>query len=151
VAVDHKRRAAYVKAYKEKYRAYLAEKARERLATPEGRELVRKRHERYRKRHQERVKQHDKKYRDANALLVQVRKKLRARRVRLATPPWVDMNAVKAIYIEAARTGMAVDHIIPLNSPIVCGLHVENNLQLLTKRQNSSKGNKFTPEVTYGA
>ena len=36
-----------------------------------------------------------------------------------------------------------VDHIIPLNNPIVSGFHVENNLQYLTARENVKKGNKL--------
>lgn len=145
---DLKRRAAYLKAYRERYRDYLSAQKRANRQTPEGREKNRKRQEKYRKRNKAAVKATQRKYRENNELLVKVRKALRNRRVRQATPPWVDMNAVKAIYIEAARTGMTVDHVIPLNSPIVCGLHVENNLQLLTPRQNSVKSNKFTPEVT---
>lgn len=66
-----------------------------------------------------------------------------------ATPKWADRQKIRKIYKEAAlltqRTGIphAVDHIIPLQSPIVCGLHCEANLQILTKTQNSIKHNKF--------
>lgn len=58
-----------------------------------------------------------------------------------ATPAWADLNAIKAIYLEANRLGMEVDHIVPLQGKTVCGLHVSNNLQLLTKSENSRKRN----------
>lgn len=61
------------------------------------------------------------------------------------TVAWADLEAIKAIYKEAARTGMSVDHIIPLQGEFVSGLHVEYNLQLLTSSENASKCNKFTP------
>lgn len=47
--------------------------------------------------------------------------------------------------MEEERTGKAVhvDHIYPLNSPIVCGLHVEDNLRLLFAGDNIAKGNRM--------
>ena len=44
-----------------------------------------------------------------------------------------------------SQTGIKheVDHIIPLQSPFVCGLHVEYNLQVITAKMNRSKGNKL--------
>jgi hypothetical protein len=60
-----------------------------------------------------------------------------------AMPKWADKEKIKQIYLEAKRLGLVVDHIIPLKSKYVCGLHVENNLQLLTATENARKGNKF--------
>lgn len=62
-----------------------------------------------------------------------------------AVVPWADEQAIRAIYKEAVTRGLSVDHIIPLQHPLVCGLHVQGNLQLLTPSENSRKGNKFDP------
>ncbi|MGE5650939.1 MAG: HNH endonuclease signature motif containing protein [Bacillota bacterium] len=60
-----------------------------------------------------------------------------------ATPPWADLGEIRRIYERASVLGLEVDHIIPLRNKIVCGLHVEANLQLLTAEENLKKGNKF--------
>ena len=36
-----------------------------------------------------------------------------------------------------------VDHIIPLQGKIVSGLHIHTNMQIIPKRENCRKSNKF--------
>lgn len=58
------------------------------------------------------------------------------------TPKWADKKKISEIYKNCPK-GYHVDHIIPLQGDIVCGLHVENNLQYLTPKENQSKSNKL--------
>ena len=64
-------------------------------------------------------------------------------------PPWADTEAIDPIYQWAAWLSAAtgrryeVDHIIPLNGRTVSGLHVEANLQILTREDNYEKGNSW--------
>jgi hypothetical protein len=70
-------------------------------------------------------------------------------------PGWANREAIKQIYKEAQRltreTGIPhhVDHIYPLISEYVSGLHVEDNLQILQATENLKKSNKVTigPEI----
>lgn len=68
----------------------------------------------------------------------------------LATPPWQKMVEIKPFYEEAQRltreTGelYTVGHIVPLNHPRVCGLHVPWNLKVEPYKVNFSKGNAWT-------
>jgi len=68
-----------------------------------------------------------------------------------ALASWANLDLIKKIYEEARRltkaTGIkhAVDHIYPLQSKYLCGLHVETNLQILTRVENTSKGNRIWP------
>ena len=69
-----------------------------------------------------------------------------------ATPTWADSEAIKGMYQLAAvfnRTGMNlhVDHIVPLQSDLVCGLHCESNLQLMPASDNISKSNRHWSDM----
>ena len=69
--------------------------------------------------------------------------KRNARKIR-ATPLWADLDAIKDVYLEAQYQQMHVDHTVPLKGKNVCGLHVWDNLQLLTEKENCRKGNSWT-------
>jgi hypothetical protein len=66
-------------------------------------------------------------------------------------PAWANLDAIRAIYAEADRlsreTGVVyqVDHIVPMKSPIVCGLHCEANLRPLPALENAQKSNLLWP------
>jgi 5-methylcytosine-specific restriction endonuclease McrA len=79
-----------------------------------------------------------------------LQRKREARKLR-ATPTWANEVALQAVYAEAARTGLQVDHIVPLRSPLVCGLHWEGNLQLLTAAENARKNNHWWPHMPVAA
>jgi 5-methylcytosine-specific restriction endonuclease McrA len=64
-------------------------------------------------------------------------------------PPWSDLIVIKGIYEECRRvtkiSGIEhhVDHIVPLQNRLVCGLHVPQNLRIITAEENHKKSNKF--------
>lgn len=69
-----------------------------------------------------------------------------------ATPKWLTSNHLTqmAEWYKIAKElqwlsneRLEVDHIIPLNSEIVCGLNVPWNLQILTRSENRKKHNKL--------
>jgi hypothetical protein len=59
-----------------------------------------------------------------------------------ATPNWANLTTIREIY-RTCPEGYHVDHIIPLQNDLVCGLHCEFNLQHLPASENLSKGNRF--------
>jgi 5-methylcytosine-specific restriction endonuclease McrA len=64
-----------------------------------------------------------------------------------ATPAWANLQAIALVYMRARLHGLEVDHIVPINHPLVCGLHVEHNLQLLDGDANRAKGNLWWPDM----
>jgi hypothetical protein len=77
---------------------------------------------------------------------------LRKRRHRNATPKWLtakqktEIRQLYQIAITMSKTTgerYVVDHIIPLISDEVCGLHVPWNLRVITQEENLKKSNKL--------
>lgn len=65
----------------------------------------------------------------------------------LATPKWSESDKIAILYRKASELGMEVDHVVPLKSSLVCGLHCWHNLQLLDRSINISKGNRHWPDM----
>lgn len=68
---------------------------------------------------------------------------IKRRRLAQATPRWADLDAIREFYRVTRAAGFEVDHVVPIAGESVCGLHVLNNLQALSRSENASKGNQY--------
>jgi len=70
-----------------------------------------------------------------------------------ALPAWANLKKMASLYEQAKAltesTGIKheVDHEIPLISDLVCGLHVEANLRVITRYQNRKKSNRLIEDI----
>lgn len=101
----------------------------------------------------ERKREADKKFYENNRALVNSYKAKRRAVVLKASPPWLTAEMIDQIrkhYAEAERltreTGVEyeVDHIVPLQGKIVCGLHVPWNLRVITAVENNRRSRVFS-------
>jgi 5-methylcytosine-specific restriction endonuclease McrA len=95
-------------------------------------------------------------WKEHNELQVLADNKVRRRKHQQATPPWLDKKQkmqVRQLYQIAITmtqtTGehYVVDHIYPLRSDIVCGLHVPWNLRVITQAENLRKSNTLPDDA----
>ena len=70
-----------------------------------------------------------------------------------ATPAWANEFFMEEAYslarLRTELTGVPheVDHIVPLQNSLVCGLHVHTNLQVIPAPLNRSKNNRHWPDM----
>lgn len=70
----------------------------------------------------------------------------RRARILKATPEWANGAAIAEVYERAAKmVDVHVDHVVPLKSTLVCGLHVPANLEIVPKSANLAKSNRVWP------
>ncbi len=73
--------------------------------------------------------------------------------VRSRIPAWADRAKVAAVFRMAryltqnSWTRYSVDHIVPINHPLVCGFHVEHNLCVKNLDENIRKSNRTWPDM----
>lgn len=107
----------------------------------------------YRDKHGDRLNQYNREYSKINRGIINAKNVRYYASKKTSTPTWADLDKMKEIYKECYRltkeTGVRhnVDHIIPIQSKLVCGLHCEANLQILTKEDNLRKSNIHWPDM----
>lgn len=104
----------------------------------------------------EKVKEYKKKWKDCNKHNLITGDAARRARMKLATPAYMsefDKFLINEIYDLASKRSsnlgikFSVDHIVPIMSEIVCGLHAPCNLQIIPFKENIIKSNKFWPDM----
>ena len=95
---------------------------------------------------------YQKTWKERNVVWVRADTKSRRRKHRLATPKWLsrkqksEIRQIYQIAITMSKTTgeqYVVDHIVPLRSELVCGLHVPWSLRVIPQQENLLKSNKL--------
>ena len=114
---------------------------------------------RYRERFPDAGKEYYRKIMETNPGSINARLAKRRCQKKNAVVAWKNDFFIREIYqLSSLRTKLTginwhVDHIVPLQSDIVCGLHWEGNMQIIPAKHNSAKRNRYwpdMPEVNHG-
>jgi hypothetical protein len=142
-------KTAWIEANRDRYLSTRRNNSRKRYA--EAPELAKARYQKWRANNIDQAREDDraKSLRWAKAHPGKVNEITSRRRasVRAAAPKWREKDLIAVVYAKARALGMHVDHIVPLKSDLVSGLHIWHNLQLLAPALNISKHNKTWPDM----
>jgi len=114
---------------------------------------VKESHDKSTARNKEAILRRGAEWRKRNRDKVNAKKKYRESRKQNATPAWADAFLMREIYhLAKLRNEICggewhVDHIVPLNSKLVCGLHCEANLNAIPAAINRMKSNRTWPDM----
>lgn len=148
----------HIKEYKKEYeKAHPEQKSNDgKRYRAKSREKIAEKRKIYDLQNKERKRLYDKEYRSKNKPRLSANKRNRELRKSESSPKWLtkfDLDYIKHIYIQSKELEKLdgikrhVDHIVPLISDLVCGLHVPWNLQILPASENMSKKNKIVQEL----
>ena len=135
----------------QKHKEIRCQEAREYAS--ENRDQVLSSQRKWREKNRERERLRSRDYSKNNLGKVRAQAARRRTKKLSATPKWANKVFIDEIYDLAQErqeaTGIKhhVDHIVPLTSAYVCGLHCEDNLQILTAYKNLTKYNHFEVSV----
>ena len=146
-AANKKRHIEAVNKWKEENRVKVKEDSQKYYIKNKGYRL--QYNSEWRKINKDKCSEYNKIWRKNNRGVVNSYDVKRRTKIKRAVPLWADTWKMKQYYILAKElsriygTEFHVDHIVPLQGKNVSGLHVENNLQIITKTENLKKGNRF--------
>lgn len=140
-----------------KYRALnkdkIADQGREYRSRIEVKATIASRAKTYQEKYREKIRAYHRNYAKDNRHKYNQRDAARNAREIQATPQWANKFIMDEIYHLAqlrsrlCRGKWHVDHIVPIVSKIVCGLHCEQNMQVIPARVNIVKGNRYWPSM----
>lgn len=143
--------AASFAAYAEKNKEKLSEKHKEYYANNRDRKA--KNFALWSAKNKDRLKEKNIKWRENNpARSVALCANYKATK-RKAKPDWANDFFIQEAYAlaklreEKCGGEWHVDHIVPLRSSLVCGLHCENNLAVVRAEINRKKSNRYWPQM----
>ena len=116
----------------------------------EHREEIYKKNTEWRNKNRESERARLKKHYTENKHLYRAKSAVYRAKQSQSIPLWFDKDEVEYIYSIAREKGLEVDHIVPITSAIVCGLHVQDNLRCIPSQLNKFKGARYWPDMPLG-